>query len=76
VVPSPRVAEGQLRGDGVFGVPRCGSDVIAELAGLPEQLIQAGRQVAQANQQAPFLSVSSHFTSTITRSNGRILSDI
>jgi hypothetical protein len=77
LVSSPRIALGvQLRADGVLGTPRRGGDVIAELAGLPEQLIQARRKVAQAKQQAAFVTFGGHFNRTITRPTRRLLFDI
>jgi len=77
LMSSPRIAlGGQLRGDRILCASRRRGDVIAELAGLPEQLIQARRQVAQANQQAAFVSLGSHFMVTLTRSNDPLLFDI
>jgi hypothetical protein len=74
---SPRIALGvQLRADGAPGTSRRRGDVIAELTGLPEQLIKARRKVAQANQQAAFVIFGGHFKTTITRPQRRLLFDI
>ena len=63
----PVAPDAQLRADGILCTQRRRGDVIAELAGLPEQLIQTRRKVAQANQQTAFVGLDSHFIATLPR---------